>query len=198
MKKRIAIVLALAAAISCGSFAGADGQNPAEDTGAGCAFEYAPVDNTTKINSVAMGDSEAAVREKMGESDDETETADMKELVYNNVTIVGHETELHILLGDDMVRAFRIVTHEGSGDTANGISEFMEAMSNGAAPELSEDKVQSIGKKYCGLSDFSQLGYFGRFAEDGCMMLYIRTSEKDIELIILDHYLQFREELVSE
>ena len=165
-----------------------------ENTGARCEFEYAPVDNTTKINSVAMGDGEAVVREKMGESADETETAGMKELVYNNVPVAGHEMELHILIDEDMVRAFRIVTHDGSGDMANDISEFMEAMSNGAAPELTEEKIESIGEKYCGLSDFSKLVYFGRFAKDGCMMIYIRTSEKDIELIILDHYLQFSEE----
>lgn len=165
-----------------------------ENIGERCAFEYAPVDNTTRINGIAMGESESAVRETMGEPAEESETAGMKELVYNNVSVAGHEMEVHFLIDDDMVRAFRVVTHEGGGEIANDISLLMEDMSNGSDPGLTEEKIKSIAGKYCGLTDFSQLGYFSRFAKDGCMMIYIRTSEKDIELLILDHFLQFREE----
>ena len=162
-----------------------------ENTGARCAFEYAQAE-TINLNGVSMGDSESAVRETLGEPSVESETAGMKELVYNNVPVLGHEMELHVLIGDDMVRALRAVTHNGGADTANLFSEFVELMSNGTDPGLTEETVKSIGEKYCGLSDFSQLGYFSRYAQDGCMMVYIRTSEKDIDLIILDHYLQSR------
>ena len=165
-----------------------------ENAGGDCAFEYAPINNTTGLNGVEMGDSEKAVREKMGTPANETETAELKDLMYNDVSVAGHEMEVHFLIDDDMVRAFRIVTHEGGSGIANDISLFMEDMSNGFAPELAEEKIKSIGEKYCKLSDFSQLGYFDRFAKDGCMMIYIRTSEKDIDLIILDQFLQFREE----
>ena len=164
-----------------------------ENTGARCAFEYAQAE-TINLNGVSMGDSESAVRETLGEPSAESETAGMKELVYDNVPVLGHEMELHVLIGDDMVRALRAVTHEGGADIANLFSEFVDLMSNGADPGLTEENIKTIGEKYCGLSDFSQLGYFSRFAADGCMMVYIRTSEKDIDLIILDHYLQSREE----
>ena len=164
-----------------------------ENTGARCVFEYVPMNNTTGLNKAEMGESEAAIRKKMGTPAEEKETAGLTDLVYDNVPVAGHEMELHILIGDDMVRALRAVTHEGSGKAASDISELMEAMSNGADPELTEEEIISIGEKYCGLTDFSQLGYFSRFAKDGCMMIYIRTSEKDIDLIILDHYLQSRE-----
>ena len=164
-----------------------------ENTGARCAFEYVPINNTTGLNKAEMGESEAAIRKKMGTPAEEKETAGLTDLVYDNVPVAGHEMEFHILIGDDMVRALRAVTHEGSGKAASDISELMEAMSNGASPNLTEEEIISIGEKYCGLTDFSQLGYFSRFAKDGCMMIYIRTSEKDIDLVILDHYLQSRE-----
>ena len=165
-----------------------------EDTGARCAFEYAPVDNTTNINGLSMGESESAVRKTMGEPAAEGETAGMKELVYKDVPFLGGKMKFHILIDDDTVRAIRVVTHEGGAEAANNISKYIETLSNGADPELTEEKVRSLGEKYCGLTDFSQLGYFSRYAQDGCMMIYIRTSEKDIELLVLDHYLQSREE----
>ena len=165
-----------------------------ENAGASCKFAYAPVNNTTGLNGVEMGDNEAAVREKMGLPANETETAGMKDLVYNDVPVAGHAMEVHFLISDEMVRAFRVVTHEGGSDVASDISMLMEDMSNGSAPRLPEEKIKSIAEKYCGITDFSQLGYFDRFAGDGCMMIYIRSSEKDIDMVILDHFLQFREE----
>ena len=165
-----------------------------ENTGARCAFEYAQEYTATALRGVEMGDSEATVREKRGTPANVTETAGLTDLVYNNVLIFGHEMEIHFLIGDDMVRGFRVVTHEGSENIANDLSAFMESMSNGSAPGLTEKKIKSIGEKYCGLTDFSQLGYFDRFAKDGCIMIYIRTSEKDIDIVILDHFLQSREE----
>ena len=165
-----------------------------ENTGARCAFEYILENTTTALRGVEMGDSEAAVREKMGTPAVETETAGLTDLVYNDVLVFGHEMEVHFLIGDDTVHAFRVVTHEGGEEIANDLSVFMETLSNGVAPELTEETIINIGEKYCGLTDFSKLGYFDRFAKDGCTMIYIRTSQKDIDLVILDHFLQFREE----
>ena len=174
-----------------GSAVWADDQ---ENAGEDCVFEFAPMNNTTSLNGIEMGESEASVREKMGVPAKETETAGLKDLMYSGVPFAGREMEVHFLIGDDVVRAFRVMTREGNGDVANDISMFMEELSNGAAPGLDEEKIKSIGAKYCGLTDFAQLGYFDRYAQDGCAMIYIRTSEKDIDMLILDHFLQFAEE----
>lgn len=177
----------------------ADNCNPVwtddqENAGADCAFEYAAMNNTTALNGIEMGESEASVRERMGTPASETETAGMKDLMYSGVPFAGREMEVHILIGDDVVRAFRVVTREGNGDFANDISEFIDDLSNGVTAELSEEKIQSIAAKYCGLTDFSELGYFDRFSQDGCSMIYIRTSETAIDMVILDQYLQLAEE----
>ena len=165
-------------------------QDDVEDAGKDCVFEYVAVDNATGIGSVALGDGEADILAALGEPAEEKSGAELKELVYTDVEIADHPMNVHIFISDDMARAIRLASHAGNSDVANDLSEMMADMGNDCFPEISEEMVEAYAEQYCEVTDVSMLTYAVEYAKDGSLLLYIRTSEQDINLLMLDHYLQ--------
>lgn len=165
-------------------------QDDMEDAGKDCVFVWDASDPAFTAAGIKIDASESEVCEILGDSAEEKMIDSGKELVYRNVQLSGIDMEAHYMIMDDMVRGMRFVTHSGNNDAANSLSEFLLDSSNECNAELTEERIQSLGETYCDITDSSMLTYCSYYANDGTLLVYLRSSEKDIDLLFLDHMLQ--------
>ena len=165
-------------------------QDDMEDAGKDCVFVWDASDPAFMAAGIKIDASESEVCEILGDSAEEIMIDGGKELVYRNVQLSGIDMEAHYLIMDDMVRGMRFVTRSGNNDAANSLSEFLLDSSNECNAEFTEEQIQRLGETYCGITDFTMLTYCSYYANDGTLLVYLRSSEKDIDLLFLDHMLQ--------